>query len=507
MEIRRWLRHPALGFVLLAAAYMLADLILNKVAIGVGWTILWPLNGVTIALLLRTPRRRWLRLLLVIELGTMLGERLGHNPLLRELLERTWSTIEVVLSALLLPAFASMEDWLAQPKLVRRICGALVLGPGLTGMLYAVHMHLQSHTPLLAGWTWWGPPDMLGNAVTMPVALACFAPEMWELLSLKRCSRTVLLLIGSTLLTVLIFSEGTYPLLFLYYPMLLYVDWKLSFAGASVALFLSSVLGVFCTVHGLGPFGHWPGALLLPAGVALQIYLGFHAVALLPLSLMMMERKNIGSQLREANAQLQALARQDPLTGIANRRAFDEALAVAWEHAETHRMPLSMLMLDIDHFKQFNDSNGHLLGDACLVRVAQLLGATMGENNRVARFGGEEFVVLLPEGGVQACFQMAERLRREVVCAAIPHDDSPWGIVTISIGCATVLPAMGGERHMLLAEADAALYRAKERGRNQLASPLTGDGDLRRAQDEETRRETASTGSSVLDRMLLPATA
>ena len=386
--------------------------------------------------------------------------------------------MEVVISALLLPAFESMEEWLGKPRLVRRICKSVVVGAGLPGVLYAIDLHLQSHTPLLTGWVWWVPADMLGNAVTMPVTLACFAPEMRALLSRRHRLMTLLLLSASTLVAALMFSEAAYPLLFLFYPMLLYVDWKLSFAGASVSLFLASVLGVFCTVHGLGPFGHWPGALLMPRETALQVYLGFHAVALLPLSLVMMERKNIAGQLRGANAQLQALAWQDPLTGISNRRGFDEAFAAAWENAAADRKPLSMLMLDIDHFKQYNDQNGHLVGDACLVRVAQHLRAAVGELNVVARFGGEEFVVLLPDGDVRACFHLAEKLRKAVVAASIPHEGSLWGLVTISLGCATVLPAKDMERQELIAEADAALYRAKARGRNRLESPIVPTAPL-----------------------------
>lgn len=502
----RWNRQPPqwAALLLLMVTFAGADILLNTFAIGLGWTILWPINGVTIALLLRTPRRKWPWLLLAVEVGTAIGETATGNKFSREICERLASTFEVVLSAMLLPSFATVEEWLGRPRVVRRVLAALVLGPGVSGLFAAVFLHFLAHETYTSAWNWWATPDMLGIAVTLPVALMLRTPEMRELLTARRVGRTLGILALSVAVAVLIFSFQAYPLLFLLYPMLLYVDWKLSFAGASVTLFLSSVVGVFCTVHGVGPFGHWLPSLALSRESALQIYIGFHAVALLPLSLVMMERKNIANQLREANARLRAIARQDPLTGMPNRRAFDEGFADAWQHAASAGKPLSALMLDIDHFKQFNDRYGHLAGDDCLVRVAHALRAVVGDETRVARFGGEEFVVLVP-GGVQACFQLAECLRRGVVGAAIPHEDSDWGLVTISVGCATVLPAMGGERRTLLAEADAALYQAKERGRNQLGSALTTGRDLRLVHedfcDDQRRRETTD---SLLQAVLLP---
>ncbi len=462
-------QQQAMSLLCLAAAYMGVDLLFTRFATGAGWTILWPINGVTIALLLRTPRKRWPLLLLAIEAGLLLAQLVDGYPLGQELLKRACSTMEVVGAAWMLPVFVSMEDWLGQPQMVRRVSLALVLPPGVTAVFYALQMHMHAGTPLLTGWNWWGPPDMLGNALVLPVALACFAPETRALMARGRRGRTLLTLALSALVSGLIFSEGSYPLLFLLYPLLLYVDSQLSFTGSSIAILLSSVMGLFCTVHGFGPFGRWAPGLQIPSGTALQMYLGFHTLALLPLSLVILERKEIAEQLRRANAQLVALAQQDSLTGIGNRRAFEEGFAEAWNHACESGTPLAVLMIDIDHFKQFNDLYGHLLGDRCLARVAAVLArVVVTAGALVARFGGEEFAVLLPDVSESECCRIAELLRQAVASAGIAHDGNPWGLVTISVGIASGMAARQGDRLELLGHADAALYRAKQRGRNRV---------------------------------------
>ncbi len=469
-----WQRQ-ALGLLGLLGAYMAAELIFSRCATVAGWTILWPLNGISIALLLRAPRKRWPMLLLAIQGGLLAAQMWDRQPFGAELLKRVWSATEIGLSAWMLPAFVSMEDWLAQPRIVRRASMSLVLPPTLTALGYAVQLHLQLGAPYFQGWNYWGPPDILGNAVMLPVALAFASPEGRQLLSPERRNRTLLVLGASALVSVLIFSEGSYPLLFLLYPMLLCVDSQLSFAGSSGAILLASIVGLFCTMRGCGPFGEWSPALHLPSGTALQVYLGFHALALLPLSLVILERRNIAGKLERANAQLVALAQQDALTGIANRRAFDHHFTEAWSRAIDTRLPLSLLMIDIDQFKQYNDLYGHLAGDCCLARVAAVLTCVArGPGTLVARFGGEEFAVLLPNHTPAACYRAAEDLRQAVVTAGLAHEASPWSQVTISIGCATAEPRLNGERLELLASADAALYRAKEQGRNRWE--CAGDG-------------------------------
>ncbi len=142
---------------------------------------------------------------------------------------------------------------------------------------------------------------------------------------------------------------------------------------------------------------------------------------------------------------LRNLSHRDPLTGVANRRALEERLAVEWRRAARHRFPLSLLMLDVDHFKAYNDHYGHIAGDACLERVAEALSQTIGRaEDLVARYGGEEFAALLAGSGPEEALALAEKVRAAVQDLAIPHarsNASDW--VSVSIGVASVQPGGG----------------------------------------------------------------
>lgn len=165
---------------------------------------------------------------------------------------------------------------------------------------------------------------------------------------------------------------------------------------------------------------------------------------------------------------LSKLAYIDGLTGIANRRSLDETLANEWSRCARSRSPLALLMIDIDHFKAYNDLYGHQKGDACLKSVAAALSGCMARpHDVVARYGGEEFVCLLPECDLAGARVVAERLCGAVFGKAIVHGKSPVAsVVTISIGVACGMPEIGTEPAVLVEQADAHLYGAKKAGRN-----------------------------------------
>ena len=176
------------------------------------------------------------------------------------------------------------------------------------------------------------------------------------------------------------------------------------------------------------------------------------------------------AELETANQQLQALSATDGLTGLANRRAFDQQWAEEWQRASRQGVPLAVAMLDVDQFKLYNDHYGHQAGDVCLRILAQTMANTVQRSGElVARYGGEEFVIILPGlGGAEALAAM-ERIRAAVQGLGLPHAKATVaGVVTISIGVASCVPQHGQDAASLVQAADAALYQAKHQGRNKV---------------------------------------
>jgi two-component system chemotaxis family response regulator WspR len=161
----------------------------------------------------------------------------------------------------------------------------------------------------------------------------------------------------------------------------------------------------------------------------------------------------------------------DHVTGMANRRTFDKQLAREWRRAVRERVGLSLIMIDADQFKLYNDHYGHLAGDACLRMIGSILrNAPLRETDLAARYGGEEFAVILPRATSEGASLMAERIRQAVADQHIPHLPYHPGIVTISMGVATIRPTDEWDETMLIEKADQALYLAKKEGRNQVKS-------------------------------------
>ncbi|MEH6797795.1 MAG: diguanylate cyclase [Halopseudomonas sabulinigri] len=186
------------------------------------------------------------------------------------------------------------------------------------------------------------------------------------------------------------------------------------------------------------------------------------------------ERKKTEEKLLSLQKELEELSFKDGLTGVANRRMFDSILQLEWTNARRTGQPLSVIMIDIDYFKQYNDHYGHVKGDDCLKRVAKALDtAAARSRDFFARFGGEEFVLVLPETDAAAAERVAERCRNLVFKEQITHGSSQVAqILTISMGLGTIVPTHKDETRSFIDAVDRNLYLAKQRGRNQLVSGL-----------------------------------
>lgn len=189
--------------------------------------------------------------------------------------------------------------------------------------------------------------------------------------------------------------------------------------------------------------------------------------------------KQMAEALKHANALLKELSEIDSLTSLANRRAFDNRLAYEWERHRRTQQPLSLLLIDVDYFKNYNDHFGHTGGDACLKKVARILKARCRRAADTAvRYGGEEFALILPETDMRHALECAEQIRDAFAQARIPHPQSQVSqYLTVSIGVSTMVPwekrAMQQEMNILVEHADVALYGAKNAGRNQVKHCLS----------------------------------
>ena len=180
------------------------------------------------------------------------------------------------------------------------------------------------------------------------------------------------------------------------------------------------------------------------------------------------ERKKKEQELEILKKQLEEYSYQDGLTGIANRRFFEDSYQREWLNAQREQQPLTIMLLDIDYFKQYNDYNGHILGDACLKQIAQILKKSVSRpRDLVARFGGEEFVLILPDTSQASAIEVVERILQSIRTADICHSSSPLDQrLSVSLGVKTIIPTQKNDKMTFLNEVDQNLYLAKEQGRN-----------------------------------------
>lgn len=207
-------------------------------------------------------------------------------------------------------------------------------------------------------------------------------------------------------------------------------------------------------------------------GLALTVFSLVLATAIF-VGLVRAERINVMlteemKERRRIQEELERLSKQDPLTGVANRRTFDMMFDLEWRRALRAQLPISLVMIDVDEFKAYNDHNGHQAGDEALQRIAGAIKtAVKRAGDEPARYGGEEFAVILPAADAEGAFHVAEEIRSEVERQAIARDkQSPGRHLTVSVGVATITPTTDDACAALITRADQALYRAKAAGRN-----------------------------------------
>jgi diguanylate cyclase (GGDEF)-like protein len=341
--------------------------------------------------------------------------------------------------------------------------------------------------PVVVSGSW-----LIALVITVPLALGSYL--IWRYFSARNYGAIYNALVSQVFCALIMHfgggsGEAHFPFFIFTSFLLYYRDWK-PIAIASVTIGLHHILFyglqlsgtpvvLFSCLNKATLLGHLAAALVQGAVlsyIAVRMAKMFDENLLLNSNLVQLVQERT-DELQVANSKLQVMSDTDGLTGLANRRNFDEVLANEWARASRTCQPLSFLMLDVDLFKQYNDHYGHIAGDECLRSIArELQQFSRRTGDLVARYGGEEFAIILPNMDERQAKKLAEEICLFVYQLAMPHQTSQFGMVTLSIGVSVVVNYTEISPLDLINRADQALYRAKNNGRNQvvLASEIFG---------------------------------
>jgi diguanylate cyclase (GGDEF)-like protein len=436
-----------------------------------------PANGVLLGILLTSRRSLWPAYLAGGVVANAVAVYIVGLPINFIIRFPLANLLELSLTLVLLRWLVGENYDLSQPRTLARFSViAAVLAPMvpmlLNVVLFSLFVPYSVTADFVLGLFF---AHALGIMTVTPVVLALRSPDYARFAKRPRLllSASVAALFLAT--TVLTFAQSRYNMLFLVYPPLVFIVCLFGLSGGAVALFCTTFIAIGFTLHGSGPLILEFSASEAQRILMVQFFVSVAAILVLPLSAILAERDRAALQLERSREHLAELARTDPLTGLANRRQLDETLERECRRANRNRAPLSLLLLDVDHFKTFNDQYGHRAGDECLCAVSEVV-KTFGRRvgDVAARYGGEELAVLLVSATDDTASLQAEALRQAVQDLCLPHaGNKACGVVTVSIGVATAHPQNEpATPKMLIERADEMLYEAKHRGRNRVMASV-----------------------------------
>lgn len=470
-----------ISFVLLSLMYFISVKFCTYFAMTPEGTVLiWLPNAFALtALLYYQGQRYWLFMSLVVG-----AEIAGDLPIF------TWqqsirlgltNVAEVTLAYLLLrklnfsPIFNKLEDvvkFIFAGPLISSILGAFVGAY----ILHTKNGGLIEYLSLVQTW-WFG--DALGLIIGTPLLLSIlyhFEPQIKPLKSVDYILSVVSI---SLLLLLLISKDGEFsgllitPMLLI--PSMLYLALRTNIKWTAVAVAIFSFIIAMLISIGSNPFGNLPVSKSI---LHAQEFIAILSLACFGFAILNARIRNneieLEKRVTRRTEELETLKQKfeqlstiDSLTGLANRRRFDDVLNLTWSRAMRTQDSITLLFLDIDWFKAYNDRYGHQQGDECLRKVSYFLSKKfLRAGDLVARYGGEEFVLLASGLNKEQAVNIANDLCMEINSLSIKHESSPYGFVTVSIGICTIKPRFLQSSNVLVKLADDALYEAKESGRN-----------------------------------------
>jgi diguanylate cyclase (GGDEF)-like protein len=452
-RLSRLAKDALLALALAAIYFIVGKLGLKLAYVHPSATAVWPPTGIALVAFLMLGYRVWPG----IFLGALLANLTTAGSLPVCLGIAAGNTLEGLLGCYFLNRFAGGETAFDSAKgLLRFLLLAALLSTAVSATLGAVSLSLggfASWSNFRAIWLTWWLGDAVGDLLVAPLLVLWSArPQLkWNRVRLLE----VVLLLGYlfvagqiTFGSLLPISSKNYPLEFLCVPALIWAAFRFRPRRAHLASCLLAAIAIRGTVLGFGPFVR---PSLNESLLLAQAFTGVMALMTLLLATVVEEHMRAAEQLRE-------MAVTDPLTGLANYRKLLDVLDAEVKRSDRTNRPFAVLLLDLDGLKKINDLHGHLVGSRALCRLAGILRSHCRTTDTAARYGGDEFAVILPEAGSRAAEQVAERISRELA------SETERPELSVSIGSA-VFPADGRSVDDLLRAADAALYRMKFRAR------------------------------------------
>jgi diguanylate cyclase (GGDEF)-like protein len=462
-----WLRLVVTFFVLLTFSWL--GIVLSRQSEGVA--TIWFTNGMLFALVITKPRSIWVRYFLIGFFADTIADVIYGDPFRLSVGVAIANSVEVITSSLILTRIFGSPFNLSKRRPLLAFLGVAVIGAAaLTSALGASWTLLFVNAgPWLTLFRTWYLGDILGMAIIAPLVFILQRPGFFSMLHRQHLLKTLSLIAVPAIATTLVFNHSTDPLIFFIFPALLLVVFRLGFPGTVLSIFIVAGISIGFTVAGRGPLMLIADTSMLHRIVVEQIFVAVALFTTFPVAALLEERKALEVSLQKSEHRYRELATADALTGLANRRGFDEQLEAEWQRAIRAHESVAILLMDVDLFKSYNDIFGHIGGDECLRCIANVIaGALQRSSDRASRFGGEEFAVILPNTELDRALVVAENIRHAVAAMNFPHPGNPHGAQTISIGVAAGIPTRDESAVSLLTQSDHALYRAKDLGRNRV---------------------------------------
>jgi diguanylate cyclase (GGDEF)-like protein len=461
---------------LLAVVYFAAARLALSFAISPGYaTAVWPPSGIALAAMLLLGNRVWPG----VWLGAVLVNfTVNFSPAVA-LVIGTGNTLEALAGAALVRRYiVGLSCRFEHAPDVFKFVAVAALSCIIAATVVVVSLALEgsvSWPEFLPNWVTWWQGDVAGIIIVTPLILSWSIrqPVVWSQWRIVELACFVLILLG---VTYLVFGSSPHasPLArsFLILPLIIWAAYRFSQREVTTAVAAVSAVAIWYTLHGEGPFGSpsLNGSLL----VLLAFISTLVATGLL-LNAVESERKRAIADLEQELRGVKDEAISDPLTGLVNRRYLWHFLPYELLRAARRENSLAVIMIDLDHFKQVNDTHGHEAGDLVLVKVAALLRKHIRDSDIACRYGGEEFVLVLPDATLEGTKRRAEGIRAAIREMTLDHQGKPLTGVTASIGIA-MFPDHAEDSESLMRMVDDLLYEAKNSGRDRVVISLGQQG-------------------------------